>query len=225
MIEEASTGHSGALGRQVTLNAATTVAPELTDTEAVLDALEAADDRGQVNLRAVGTRRAGTTFAWIVLSYRDDGTYKNANDSISLTRAELIAEAAAGDLVLTLTGALPQNFGADTHRQPLLSVNTIASGPTGNPDLPKLPEDNPMNLRAIDVRGDAVILLNGEVVSGSISCVGGSFTPYCDSQEIDLTLAALPAEGLHLLQVQNPGGPLSAELPICMDTQSVNDCR
>jgi YVTN family beta-propeller protein len=225
MIEEASTGHSGALGRQVTLNAATTVAPELTDTETVLDALEAADDRGQVNLRGVGTRRAGATFAWIVLSYRDDGTYKNANDSISLTRADLLSEAAAGDLVLTLTGALPENFGADDYRQPLLSVNTIANGPTGNPDLPLLPQDNPMNLRAIDVRSDATIVVSGEVVSGSISCVGGSFTPYCDSQEIDLTLSSIPPEGLHLLQVQNPGGPLSVELPICVSNSGVNPCK
>jgi len=225
MIEEASTGHSGALGRQVTLNPATAVAPELTATEAVIQALEDADARGQVNLRAVGTRWNGVSFAWIELSYRDDGTYKNANDSISYTRPQLVAAAAAGDLVVTLTGTLPQNFGAETHRQPLLSVVGTADGATGNPDLPVLPGDNPMTLRAIDVRADATILVDGEVVSGSYTCVGGSFTPYCDSQEIELTLAALPPGGLHLLQLQNPGGPLSVEFPICHADPNVNACK
>lgn len=222
MFEEASTGHSGALGRQVTLNTATAVAPELAATEAVIDALEAADARGQVNLRATGSRLVNGNWIWQTLSYRDDGTYKNANDAQSLTRAQLIAEAAAGDAVMTLTGALPRNFGSGDHRQPLLSVATNAQGPLGNPDLPLLPQDDPMTLAAIDVRGDASILVDGQLVSGTLTCDGGSFTPYCDSGQVIVDLAVVPPAGLHLLQVQNPGGPLSAELPIC--SGQVGDC-
>jgi YVTN family beta-propeller protein len=224
MAEEASTGFSGALGRQVTLNGATAIPPELSDSEAVLDALEMADAKGQVNLRAVGTRRVNGNFIWQVLSYRADGTYKNASNSVSLTRAQLVAEAAAGDAVLTFTGALPRNYGAETHRQPLLGVTTTSDGPTGNPDLPVLPADDPMTLQGIDVRSDAVLVLDGGVVDGSIACVAGSFTPYCDSEIVQIDLSVIPAEGLHLLQVQNPNGPLSVEMPICVDSTGVNAC-
>ncbi len=224
MAEEASTGFSGVLGRQVTLNDVTSVAPELTDTEAVIARLEEADDDGMVNLRAHGEIDQGGNSVWVILSYRDDGTYKNANDSISHTRASLIALAAAGDATLTFTGALPQNYGAATHRMPLLSQVGNGNGATGNPDLPVLPAENPMTLVGVDVRGDAQIIVDGQVVSGSISCQGGSFTPYCDSQTVVISLSSVPPNGLHLLQVQNPHGPLSPEMPICVDNSGVNAC-
>lgn len=228
MLEEASTGHSGALGRQVTLNANTANPPELADTEAVIQALEDADVRGQVNLRAHGTRKSSGAFVWTVLSYRTDGTYKSADGLVSLTRADLLAQAAAGDAIMTLTGALPQNFGADTHRQPLLSVTSVGDGPVGNPNLPVLvgaggvPE--PITLAAIDVRGDARIVVDGQVVSGTLTCSGGSFTPYCDSGEVVLTLDVRPPNGMRMLQVQNPQGPLSVEFPLCVDDVGVNAC-
>jgi YVTN family beta-propeller protein len=226
MAEEASTGHSGALGRQVTLNSATAVAPELAQTQAVIAALEAADARGQVNLRAHGTRRmGGAGLLWIVLSYRSDGTYKNDDDSLSFTRAQLVAEAAAGDAVLTFTGALPQSYGDETYRQPLLSVQSTADSGLGNPALPVLPAGNPMNLRGIDVRQGARIVLDGQVVAGTLTCVGGSYTPYCSSGQVRIQLASVPANGLHLLQLQNPGGPLSVEFPICASTQGFGPCK
>ena len=63
MFEEASTGFSGALGRQVTLNTATAAQAAV---QALLTALEGADARGVVNLRgarpALGRRgRASAT--------------------------------------------------------------------------------------------------------------------------------------------------------------------
>ena len=46
-----------------------------------------------------------------------------------------------------------------------------------------------------------------------------TFTPYCDSGEVEIDLASMPTpNGLHLLQVQNPSGPLSVEFPICVGT-------
>ena len=36
------------------------------------------------------------------------------------------------------------------------------------------------------------------------------------SQRVLITLAEMPAPGLRLLQVQNPHGPLSNELPVCV---------
>ena len=75
-----------------------------------------------------------------------------------------------------------------------------------------------LKARGIDVRAAASVFLNGEKVDASISCSGGSFAPdFCDSEEIEVTLQSPPTKpGLHLLQVQNPEGPLSNELPICV---------
>ncbi|MCP5057239.1 MAG: hypothetical protein GY937_10995 [bacterium] len=59
MFEEASNGHPGALGRQVTLNNVTTIdppGPSLSPAEEVLVDLEAADVQGVVNLRGFGIR-------------------------------------------------------------------------------------------------------------------------------------------------------------------------
>jgi len=221
MFEEASTGFSGALGRQVQLSQETTTGGRLAATEDLLADLETADQRGSVNLRGTG-RRNGLP---VVLSYRSDGTYKDGQDSVSLTRAQLIAEAQADTLNLTLTAALSENFGKDTHRQPLISVATDADGNGTNPAIPLLPADDPMTLEGIDVRSDAAIFWDGEPIAGSIACVGGSFAPYCDSHTVEIDLDAVPAgDGLHLLQVQNPGSGLSAELPVCVGA-SIAPCQ
>ena len=75
MIEEASNGQSGALGRQLTLNLRSTTVGALADTEALLDVLEAADLAGVVNVRGTGIRNG----APITLSLRSDGNYKAKN--------------------------------------------------------------------------------------------------------------------------------------------------
>jgi YVTN family beta-propeller protein len=220
MFEEASTGFSGATGRQVTLNTATTGGGALADTEAILDQLELADQRGLVNLRARGRRDTGGGFANVLLSYRaGTGDYRNQNDTLTLTRADLIAEAQAGTLVATLTGALPRNFGSEDYRQPLLAPDGPGAGPTGDPGLPMDPGPGaPMDLTGIDVRSDAQILVDGVPAGGTIACLaGGSFTPYCDSQLVRITLDATPSgNGLHVVQIQNPSAPQSNELPVCV---------
>lgn len=212
MFEEASNGHSGSVGRQVTLNEDTTNPTNLAATTALLDLLEAADADDVVNLRGSGLHFGFPT----TVSYRafPDNYLVGA---VVKTRAQLIADAQAGDLFLTLTGRLPRNFGNDAYRQPLLRVLTNLDGATGNPDLPVLPGDNPMTLLATDVRGDVTFYMDGAVTGGSISCQGGSFNPYCDTGIVTITLTSPPtADGPHLLQVQNPKGPLSNELVVCV---------
>jgi hypothetical protein len=209
MFEQASTGVSGATGRQVTLNGAGT-------DWALLDELEAADTKDVINLQGRGIHD-GTP---VTVSYAAVDTYQVGPQQ--LTRAQLESEVTAGDLVATLTAYLPRDQG--TQPMPLLSVTNLGGGTTGNPDLPVLPGDNPMTLVGIDVHQDAQILVDGNVVSGSLACSGGSFTPLCDSQTVVLTLGATPSpNGLHLLQVQNPKGPLSPELPVCVGTKT--DCQ
>jgi hypothetical protein len=74
------------------------------------------------------------------------------------------------------------------------------------------------------VRSDAAIFLDGAPRAGTISCVGGSFTPYCSSQVVSINLSnATIGSGLHMLQVQNPQSALSAELPVCGGTLA--SCR
>jgi len=221
MFEEASTGFSGAVARQVQLNARTTSPGQISTTDTLLAALELADEKGSVNLRGRGRRNGH----FDLLSYREDGTYKNRNDSVSLTRAELLAKAQDGTLTMVFTAELRENFGKETHRQPLISVNTTGSRHGTNPAIPLLPAENPMLLEAIDVRGDAAVFWDGEPIEATLSCVGGSFTPFCDSQALEIDLAAVPSgDGLHLLQVQNPGAGLSAELPVCVGA-SIAPCQ
>jgi YVTN family beta-propeller protein len=226
MFEQADTGFGGALGRQVSLHQGTASGGALAETEDILAALEASDARGFSNLRAVGVRDAGAGPKSIVLSYRaGDDVYRNAKATLSLSRAQLVAEAQAGTLELTFTATLPRNHGRDDYRQPLLSVIGTGDGPLGNPDIPvAAPGPVVLDLAAIDVRGDAQIVLDGQVVSGTIQCTGGSFAPYCDSGEVQIAIDSVPTQGLRLLQVQNPRGPLSVELPICVTSGPFSVC-
>jgi len=187
----------------------------------VLNALQTADNRGSVNLRGVG-RRSG---APITLSYRaPTNDYRNHNDSVILTQAQLVAEAQAGTTNLMMTASLSSNFGNDAYRQPLLSITNLGTANGTNPAIPFLPGADPMQLVGIDVRSDATIFIDGAPVGGTISCVGGTFTPYCSSQLVSVDLAnANVGSGLHMLQVQNPKSALSAELPVCGGT--LNSCR
>ncbi|RIL06462.1 MAG: hypothetical protein DCC71_06550 [Proteobacteria bacterium] len=216
MFEEASTGHSGALGRQLTLSARTTGAGALAATTARLAQLEDADARGVVNLRGEGVRDAGAGLAPVHLGYRADvDAYTGAG--VQLTRAQLLAEAAAGTTRVTLTARLRANDGAPDFLAPLVATAATGDGATGDPPLPVLPAGNPMTLSGVAVRGDAAVLVDGAPVAATITCQGGSFAPvYCSSNVVRVTLAAIPANGTHLLQLQNPKSALSNELPFCV---------
>jgi hypothetical protein len=75
------------------------------------------------------------------------------------------------------------------------------------------------------VRDGATLLIDGQPVAGSIQCIGGSYTPFCSSERVRIELAWVPTEpGIHRLQVQNPQGPLSNDMPICR-SQDLLGCR
>lgn len=223
MIEEASTGYSGAQGRQVPLNTRTTGAGQITQTETLMSALELADARGLVNLRATGARDGGSGMRPVTLSYRPDGTYRNEAQGIALTHAQLIAEAQAGTTIVTLTGALRSKFGTADAPQPLLGECVSGcSSTTGDPALANLPigGGNPPVFTVVgtDVRSDAVIFVNGAPATGTIACGAGATGSFCNNGSVSLDLDVTPPAGLNLVQVQNPAGPLSNELPICVGT-------
>jgi YVTN family beta-propeller protein len=219
MFEEASTGYTGAMGRQVTLNTVTAAGCPACDAEDRLIELEAADTRGAINLRGRGLRSgAHRTISYI------NPTQPAPNDiyrvgAAQLTRADLIAEAQAGTLLATLTGNL--RSGADTNTlQPLLSVTNLGDGNGTNPDIPLLPGDNPMTLAAIDVDAGATVLVDGAVVTVNTFSCASSF-PCTD--DLTIELAVVPGNGLHLLQVQNASGLQSNELPICVGSIAACD--
>jgi YVTN family beta-propeller protein len=225
MFEEASTGYTGAIGRQIELNQRTTAGGALAQTDTLLAAFELADARGLANLRAVGVRDAGSGFARETFSYRNDGTYKNDTQSLSLTRAQLIAEAQAGTSILTATAALRSGqqvpgFGVP---QPVLGVGT-GSGTTGDPPLPTFSSSgssDPPAFTAIgtDVRSDAALFVDGAPAAGTITCSAGVTGNFCNNGNVSIDLAVKPAIGLHLVQVLNPTGPISNELPLCVGSQ------
>jgi hypothetical protein len=226
MFEEASTQFPGATGRQVTLNDRTTTGGLLAETEGLMNALEEADFDGLVNLRAAGLRNGIS----VVLSYRSEaGAYRNQNDSLSLTHAQLLSEAQAGTTTVTLTAALRSGYGNVLFPEPLLSTATLGIGPTGDPPIPNITTGgaNPpaFNVRGVDVRSDAVVLVDGVQVAATLTCTAGTSGSFCiapggftgSGGSVSIDLAARPApDGLHLLQVRNVSGPLSNELPICV---------
>jgi YVTN family beta-propeller protein len=213
MFEEASTGQSGAIGRQVSLNPRTTDGSHVAATTTRLTGLEAADGRGVVNLRGTGVRGG----APMTLSYRSDLSAYTGDGALSLTQAQLVAEAQAGITEITLTAQLRENVGKDEFLEPLIATSTTGNGATGDPPLPVLPAGNPMTLSGVTVRSDAVVLVDGQPVAATLTCQSGTFAPiYCSSNVVRITLTTVPPTGTHLLQLQNPKGALSNELPFCV---------
>jgi len=219
MFEEASTGHSGAVGRQVTLSAATTAGCPSCEVEDVLDQLELADERGVVNLRGRALR--GSLKSQISYLENED-VYAVGNDK--MTRTDLIALAQSDDLVATLTGHLRSGVTA-LAPQPLIAPEGAncgtGTGATGDPDLPTT---TTFTLEAKHVAaGNPVFVDGAPVPSASLTVLSG--TPSCstpDGQQpvgdtrIQIDLGTSFASGTHLVQVKNGAGLLSNELPIVL---------
>jgi YVTN family beta-propeller protein len=211
-LEEMSTGHSGALGRQVTLNTSTA---GLAATQNLLATLEGADDRAVVNLRG-DARRNGEA---LEISY-SAGTYTLPGST--LTRAQLLSEAQSGTTLATLTAHLRGNAGRT--RQPLLS--TAGSPPFGtgvidDPPLPRITstatDPAPFTVTGKDVSMNAGIYVDGQrQATASLTCSAGVTGGFCNEGGVSINLATRPANGAHTLQVQNPSGLLSNELPLCV---------
>jgi YVTN family beta-propeller protein len=225
MVEEGSVGYSGAIGRQVELNQRTTTGAALASTDALLASLELADARGLANLRVTGVRNTGTGFLPETLSFRSNATYRNDVQSIELTRAQLVAEAQAGTSILTATAQFRagQQVPGTGIPQPLLAVGT-GSGTTGDPPLPVFTtsgSSDPPAFTAVgtDVRTDAAIFVDGAPAAGTVTCSTGISGSFCTNGNVSIDLAVKPAQGLHLVQLLNPSGPLSNELPLCVGTQ------
>ena len=151
------------------------------------------------------------------LSFRAESGLYQGEGGVALTRAQLLAEAAAGVAHITFTDQLRANVGNADFAQPLLATSTTGNGATGDPPLPVLTSPTAMTLSGQTVRADAAALVDGAPAAATITCQSGTFAPiYCSSNLVRVTLGSLPANGTHLLQLQNPKGALSNEFPFCV---------
>ena len=83
-------------------------------------------------------------------------------------------------------------YGENGDPQPLLLPPFNNTGPTGSPAIPLLPQDNPIVLRGKSVRETAQAFVDGQPTDATITCINGSFQPYCSSGFIIVTLANPP---------------------------------
>jgi len=215
MFEEASTGTSGALGRQVTLNSRTTSTALLAETETLLAELEAADQRGVVNLRGSGLRGGQI----VTISYLQ-GTDEYQVGSAKLGRGDLIAEAQLPNptLLATLTAQLRSGVSEDSP-QPLIAP-VGAQCDTGRPNDPDplLPPGTSIEFEGAHVTDGDAVFLNGQDTGLGVSVAGTSSS--CSATEGQITTQLLSVSGLprtggtDLLQIRSANGLLSNEMPL-----------
>jgi hypothetical protein len=214
MFEEASTGPSGALGRQVTLNSRTTGPALLAETEALLAELEAADQRGVVNLRGSGLRGGGI----VSLSYlQESDEYKVGGAKLS--RAQLIAEAGppAPTLLATLTAHLRSGVSEDSLQPLIAPVGAQCDTGPNIPD-PLLPPGSSFEFEGAHVTDGDAVFLNGQDTGLAVSVIGTSSS--CSATEGQITTQLLSVSGLtrtggtDLLQIRSTNGLLSNEMPL-----------
>ena len=130
-----------------------------------------------MNLRAVGVRNTGSGPRPEPRSRTArDGTYKNDSDSVSLTHAQLVAEAQAGTPIVTLTAALRSGYGTGRaaaaalarhrrlRRSPAIRRSRRLAAGAGDPPA--------FTVTGTDVRGDAALFVDGAPATGTLTCTG-----------------------------------------------------
>lgn len=208
MVLEGSTGFSGSFARSVTLNALSANAAMTSD---LLDALELSASEGGIVLQGEGVFIDGATSTGVSLQFEDGAYVERDDDEESWTRSELIAQAADALFVGTITARLGINVGIDSPQPAVWSLGPLheQSGIEEFPMLtigPLLPIP-PMIISARHVADDAHLFVDGRRVRGDVNCQSGEL-PNCEDETIVVQLDAA-SDGVHFLQIQNPGGLFS----------------
>jgi hypothetical protein len=207
---EFGTGLPGLTGRQVSID------PANPDDETVVDPLDLIERyaaEGRITAVAHGQYVGELRFDPHAGSWQSPNGWSQSTDDLRTRAGEL-------GVVITVTADLPENMsigGAD--RQPLLDIDpdTRAAEVTGDaPTLPR-PFENELatfRLGAEYVDPSATVLVDGDL------CEGCSFTPTTTpsigANAIDMTIDPGLEHGVHVVQVQNPSGYPSNEMPICV---------
>ncbi|MBM4005875.1 MAG: hypothetical protein FJ295_21750, partial [Planctomycetes bacterium] len=205
MVLEMGTGFSGAFARQATLNKSTASDPVTND---LLTALEKAADDGAVVLECDGVQLKGKAEP-LALQFIDGSYVNKSGESTTFTRQELLTLAADGKFVGTVTARHGAKATLD-HPQPALWTLGPIERQRGRQDFPVLhPEQTSMTVSGRHFGNDARLFVDGRRVEGTANVKNGE-----KDEQVVITLAALPPDGMHLLQVQVPEGPFSNEFII-----------
>ena len=212
MVLEGSTGFPGAFGRQVTLDT-TTAAPDQRLTRDLLAALEAATSDGTALLRGEGVFKAGEAASDVAIEFdgaRGASVYVTHDGSgRRWSRDELLAAAAAGTLTATFTARVGAQ-GAQP--QPALWTEGEIHSQAGHQEFPRLTSgERLMTISGRHVAADAFPLVDGRRAAGTVRI---------DGETVVVELAATPADGMHLLQVHNPGGLASNDFLFFVNEQA-----
>jgi DNA-binding beta-propeller fold protein YncE len=209
-FNEMSVGLPGLLGRQVELSKKTVKLP---DTAAAVTQLETAAAEGRIvalaHSRKLGRLRFDGT-AWADL----------ADSSVTYTYADLEKLAKKGKATLTFRADLPTGVSPETE-QPLLNsdpaaiaVEELGQGPAIPTPAPNEPSSHVLGYKYVQEGAD--VLLDGTLCGGCgvVLSPGGGF------EGADILTLSLPglAEGIHVVQVRNPEGLASNEMPVLAKT-------
>jgi hypothetical protein len=195
MVEEHSTGYSGAFARQATLNQASLSKPITSD---IISALEQSAREEAIILAVSGVMIAGNNAR--AVSMRFDGQ-EYVSSIGSHTQEELVALTREGKFIGTFTGHHGLNTGFD-HPQPALWTLSPIHEQSGPQEFPSIhSEQLAMSLNARHVDADAHIIVNGRRVDGTVNLQ--------DDEMIRVEFTERPPLGMNLLQLQTRGGLIS----------------
>lgn len=204
MVLEGSTGYSGAFARQITLNK---TSPKDKLTSELLEALEKAAGEGAVVLEGEGVLIEHGTAQPVAFQF--DPEYSNGvyvskdRDHRTLTRQELLQLASMDSFVGTFIGRHGARTDVESPQPALWTLGAIHEQ-RGAQEFPILHKDDPTMVisgRHFDDR--AAVYVDGHRAEGIIEVTGDT------QEEVRITLSALPAEGMHLIQVQAENGLFS----------------
>ena len=213
MVLEGSTGFSGSFARQLTLSKNSSQ-NDLTDD--LFNALEQSAREGGIVLQGEGvfldnTLRASPVSLQFNHQFKG-GTYVETDgDRESFTRAKLVSLASEGQFTGTFTARLGTRVDAD-HPQPALWTRGPIHKQRGHQRFPTLHHGkSTMRISGRHIRENANLIVDGRRAGGTIRLNGDI---------VKIQLAELPGEGMHLLQVQNPGGLFSNDFIFHVTTKT-----
>jgi len=206
---EIGTGLPGLTGRQVSIDPSD---PNNADTVSMMDLIEKYAGEGRITAVAQGQKLGEMRFdpksgEW---SYRL---------GFERTGAELRDLAAFLGETVTITADLPENVSiGGTDHQPLLDVDPDARAAEKGGDPPTLPrpfenESASFRLGAQYVDPAASVLIDGDRCT---DCSFATATADTGQGAIDVTIDHGLVHGVHVMQVLNPSGWASNEMPLCV---------
>lgn len=195
MVLEHSTGYSGAYARQVTLSQASLADPVTLD---LISALEQSAREEAIILVGDAVLIDGDESRQISLRFDGEG-YVTNNGSYS--QADIVAMSQEGKFVGTFIGHHGVNTDYD-HPQPAIWTLGPIQEQRGPQEFPSVhPGQLRMTMSGRHVDANAHVIVDGRRTEGRVTLM--------DDEVLTVELHEAPTEGMHLLQLQTPGGLIS----------------